>query len=43
LRWMAPSTPPPPMSEEFAAFTTASTCSSVMSPRTSSILGTRAS
>jgi hypothetical protein len=31
------------MSEEFAAFTTASTRSSVMSPRTSTILGTRPS
>jgi hypothetical protein len=43
FRWMAPSTPPPPKSEELAAFTTASTRSSVMSPRTSSILGTCAS
>src|SRR5215475_3095872 len=33
---MAPSTPPPPSSEELAAFTMASTACSVMSPRTSS-------
>ncbi len=31
-RWMAPSTPPPPSSEEFAALTMASVCSRVMSP-----------
>src|SRR6266542_7004194 len=36
LRWMAPSTPPPPISEEFAAFTMASTSCCVMSPFTSS-------
>ena len=33
--WMAPSTPPPPRSEEFAAFTMASTVWSVMSPMNS--------
>src|SRR5690606_17803546 len=32
-RWIAPSTPPPPSSVEFAALTTASTACSVMSPR----------
>src|SRR5437879_7703144 len=32
-RWIAPSTPPPPRSELFAAFTIASTWSRVMSPR----------
>src|SRR3954452_18069205 len=37
LRWIAPSTPPPPSSDEFAALTMASTCSVVMSPVTSSI------
>ena len=31
-RCMAPSTPPPPNREQFAAFTMASTCSCVMSP-----------
>src|SRR5262245_3724332 len=31
-RWIAPSTPPPPMSEVFAAFTTASTSCSTMFP-----------
>jgi NTE family protein len=31
--WMAPSIPPPPSSEEFAAFTIASISSAVMSPR----------
>src|SRR5919204_1182034 len=36
-RWMAPSTPPPPSSVEFAALTIASTSCSVMSPTTSSI------
>src|SRR5512140_3758502 len=36
-RWIAPSTPPPPRSVEFAAFTIASTLWRVMSPRTSSI------
>src|SRR6266853_601168 len=30
-RWIAPSTPPPPSSERFAAFTMASTCKVVMS------------
>ena len=33
-RWMAPSTPPPPIRPEFAALTTASTSAAVMSPRT---------
>src|SRR5438034_10910639 len=37
-RWIAPSTPPPPSSVVFAAFTIASTSSLVMSPRTISIL-----
>src|SRR5712691_7517023 len=37
---MAPSTPPPPSRLELAAFTTASTSCSVMSPRTSTISGT---
>src|SRR3954447_10852301 len=32
-RWMAPSTPPPPRSDELAALTMASTASVVMSPR----------
>ena len=36
-RWIAPSTPPPPSSDELAAFTTASTRSLVMSPWTASI------
>ena len=36
-RWMAPSTPPPPRSDEFAALTIASTACSVMSPCTISI------
>src|SRR5687767_8503562 len=36
-RWMAPSTPPPPSSDEFAAFTIASTFCFVMSPWTRSI------
>jgi hypothetical protein len=31
-RWIAPSTPPPPASAEFAALTIASTSSVVMSP-----------
>src|SRR3974377_1433456 len=31
-RWIAPSTPPPPMSDELAAFTMASHASRVMSP-----------
>src|SRR5436305_4455508 len=31
-RWMAPSTPPPPSSDELAALTMASTSSFVMSP-----------
>src|SRR5665648_794010 len=35
--WIAPSTPPPPSSEEFAALTMASTRSVVMSPRTASM------
>src|SRR6185312_16586920 len=35
-RWMAPSTPPPPRSPLFAAFTIASTATVVMSPWTSS-------
>src|SRR5713226_5779140 len=35
-RWIAPSTPPPPMSDELAALTIASTGSRVMSPRVSS-------
>src|SRR5437762_13237299 len=39
LRWIAPSTPPPPRSEEFAAFTIASASCSVISPRTRTILG----
>src|SRR5919109_4786423 len=39
LRWMAPSTPPPPMSEEFAAFTMASASCSVISPRSRTTLG----
>src|SRR3954465_1754428 len=34
LRWIAPSTPPPPSNEELAALTTASPYCSVMSPRT---------
>ena len=34
--WIAPSTPPPPSSAEFAALTMASTRSVVMSPRTAS-------
>jgi hypothetical protein len=33
-RWMAPSTPPPPSSDELAALTIASTSCSVMSPST---------
>src|SRR5262249_6539718 len=33
-RWMAPSTPPPPSSDSFAALTRASTSSWVMSPST---------
>src|SRR5689334_10924714 len=33
-RWIAPSTPPPPRSDGFAAFTIASTSCSVMSPTT---------
>src|SRR6266536_1415287 len=37
-RWIAPSTPPPPRSVVFAAFTIASTSSFVMSPRADSIL-----
>src|SRR5262245_40357759 len=38
---MAPSTPPPPRSVEFAAFTTQSTSSSVMSPNTAcKVMGT---
>src|SRR5216110_836412 len=37
-RWIAPSTPPPPRSVVFAAFTIASTSSFVMSPRAISIL-----
>src|SRR5438034_2121036 len=37
-RWIAPSTPPPPRSVVFAAFTIASTSTIVMSPRTISIL-----
>ncbi len=40
-RWIAPSTPPPPRIRLFAAFTTASTCCFVMSPRTALIVGTR--
>src|SRR6266576_3303876 len=36
-RWIAPSTPPPPSSDSFAAFTTASTACSVKSPTTNSI------
>src|SRR5881296_2057214 len=36
-RWMAPSTPPPPSSDELAAFTMASTSCVVMSPATISI------
>src|SRR5437763_11161560 len=39
LRWIAPSTPPPPMSEEFAAFTMASASWLVISPRARTILG----
>jgi len=35
-RWIAPSTPPPPARAWLAAFTTASTCSCVMSPSTAS-------
>src|SRR6476661_1551992 len=38
---MAPSTPPPPSSVEFAALTMASTSSAVMSPRTISITARR--
>src|SRR5690242_3544685 len=34
-RWMAPSTPPPPASAEFAAFTMASAATRVISPTTS--------
>src|SRR5687768_6796533 len=41
-RWMAPSTPLPPISEEFAAFTTASTSCSVMSPWINVMRGTTA-
>src|SRR5512143_2347885 len=37
-RWIAPSTPPPPRSDELAALTIASASSPVMSPRTSSIV-----
>src|SRR5207249_10996561 len=37
-RWMAPSTPPPPKSVVFAAWTTASTACVVMSPWTASSL-----
>src|SRR5262245_41068906 len=37
-RWIAPSTPPPPRSVEFAAFTIASVSGCVMSPRTSSMV-----
>src|SRR3954468_21588971 len=36
-RWMAPSTPPPPSSDELAALTMASTAKVVMSPRKTSI------
>src|SRR5437762_13651981 len=39
VRWIAPSTPPPPSSVEFAAFTTASASCSVISPRARTILG----
>src|SRR5947207_4588507 len=39
LRWIAPSTPPPPISEELAALTTASASCSVMSPRMSTTSG----
>src|SRR3990170_1163501 len=35
-RWMAPSTPPPPLRPEFAAFTMASVSCFVMSPWTNS-------
>jgi hypothetical protein len=41
LRWIAPSTPPPPSSDEFAALTIASTRSAVTSPVTSSIVAGR--
>src|SRR5690349_7913053 len=34
LRWIAPSTPPPPSSDELAALTIASTRCAVMSPST---------
>jgi len=37
LRWIAPSTPPPPSNDEFAALTIASTVCAVTSPSTSSI------
>src|SRR3569833_806020 len=37
-RWMAPSTPPPPKSDELAALTMASTCNLVLSSLTNSIL-----
>src|SRR3954471_6604813 len=39
-RWIAPSTPPPPSSDELAAFTIASTVCSVRSPCTIWISGT---
>src|SRR5438093_4477003 len=39
-RWIAPSTPPPPIKEELAAFTTASTSCAVMSPSASETRGT---
>ena len=41
--WIAPSTPPPPRSDSFAAVTTASATSSVMSPCTNSIRTCQAS
>src|ERR1700742_2759423 len=37
-RWIAPSTPPPPSSDEFAALTMASTARVVMSARRISIM-----
>jgi hypothetical protein len=42
-RWIAPSTPPPPSNERFAAFTTASISCAVMSPNTSVTEGMAAS
>ena len=42
-RWIAPQTPPPGASAEFAAFTIASTASVVMSARRASRIGVVAS